>query len=36
MLVHGSPTKTATGISADLAVATGDSSGAMTATAVFG
>jgi 3-methylfumaryl-CoA hydratase len=36
MLVHGSPTKTATGVRAELAVATGDSSGAMTATAVFG
>jgi 3-methylfumaryl-CoA hydratase len=36
MLVHGSPRKTATGATAELAVATGDSSGAMTATATFG
>jgi 3-methylfumaryl-CoA hydratase len=36
ILVHGSPIKTADGVTAELAAATGDSPGAMTATAVFG
>ncbi|HEY2831788.1 MAG TPA: MaoC family dehydratase N-terminal domain-containing protein [Sporichthyaceae bacterium] len=36
ILVHGSPRDTGSGVTAELAAATGDSSGAMTATAVFG